>query len=84
MPTDQQSIIPFVSLLNIGSFWFLVGAMLFILAVLHFVFTLFVVRQVQLMTDTVMTEVSPLLRAMSIIYAGLGLGIVVLLLGLLF
>lgn len=55
-----------------------------ILAVLHFVFSLIVVRQVALMTETLMTEVTPLLRAFSIIYSGVALGIIVLFIGLLF
>lgn len=53
------------------------------LAILYFVFSLIVVRQVQLMTDTLVTEVSPVLRAFSILHAGIALGIVVLFIGFL-
>lgn len=59
-----------------------VGILLF--AILYFIFSLIVVRQVSLMTETLITEVSPLLRAFSIIYAGVALGIVILFIGLLF
>ncbi|MDO8429377.1 MAG: hypothetical protein Q7S88_01995 [Candidatus Daviesbacteria bacterium] len=51
---------------------------------LYFIFSLIVVKQVRLMTDTLMTEVGPILRAVSIIYAGLALGIIMLLVGYLF
>lgn len=57
---------------------------LVILSALYFIFSLVVVRQVALMTETLVTEVTPLLRAFSIIHVGLALGIIVLLVGLLF
>lgn len=49
---------------------------------LYFIFSLIVVRQVQLMTDTLITEVSPLLKAFSIIHAGIALGVLILFIGL--
>lgn len=52
-------------------------------AVLYFVFSLIVIRQVTLMTQTVITEGAPLLRVLSILHAGLALGIVVLFIGFL-
>lgn len=54
------------------------------LAMLHFAFSLIVARQVALMTETLMTEVTPLLRAFSILHAGFAFGIIVLFIGLLF
>ena len=57
---------------------------LIILSVLYFVFSLIVVRQVNLMTDTLITEVSPILQAMAIINAGVALGVIILFIGLLF
>lgn len=57
---------------------------LIILAALYFLFSLIVYRQVVLMTETLMTEVTPLLRAFAIIHSGLALGIIVLFIGLLF
>ncbi len=67
-----------------GGFLIIVKFGLLLLAVLYFIFSLIVVRQVSLMTDTLMTEVAPLIRAFSIIHAGLALGIIILFIGLLF
>src|SRR3989344_1687020 len=67
-----------------GGFLIVVKFGLLLLAVLYFIFSLIVVRQVSLMTDTLMTEVAPLIRAFSIIHAGLALGIILLFIGLLF
>lgn len=53
------------------------------LAAAYFIFSLIVVRQVNLMTETLVTEVSPILRAFSIIHAGLALGAVILFVGFL-
>jgi hypothetical protein len=39
-----------------------------IFAVLHFIFTLIVLRQINLMTQTIMTEGGPILRVLGIIY----------------
>lgn len=48
-----------------------------VFAVLYFIFTLVVIRQVNLMTQTVVTEGGFLLRLASYIYAVLGLGVLV-------
>lgn len=48
-----------------------------IFAVLHFIFTLIVLRQVNLMTNTIITEGGPILRILSIIYAVFALGILI-------
>lgn len=55
-----------------------------LLAGLYFIFSLIIVRQVKMMTETLITEVSPLLRAFSIVHAGLALGVIILLIGYLF
>lgn len=65
-------------------FWLIVKAGIIVLLVLYFVFSLIVVRQVSLMTETLITEVSPVLRFFSVVHAGLALGIVVLFIGFLF
>lgn len=49
-----------------------------IIAILYFLFALIVVRQVALMTETVITEAGSILRTLSIIHAIFALGIVVL------
>lgn len=54
------------------------------LSVLYFVFSLVIVRQVTLMTETLITEVAPIIKAFSIIHAGFALGVIILLIGFLF
>lgn len=61
----------------------LIFKVLFILfSILYFLFSLIVVRQVNLMTSTIVTEGGPILRAISIVHAGLALGAIVLFIGL--
>ena len=67
-----------------GGFLILVKVGLLLLSALYFIFSLIVVRQVSLMTETLVTEVAPLIRAFSIIHSGLALGIILLFIGLLF
>lgn len=62
----------------------LIKAGILIFTGVYFIFSLIVVRQVSLMTETLITEVSPVIKAFSIIHAGLALGIIILLIGLLF
>lgn len=64
--------------------WFIVKSAIIILGSLYFIFSLIVVRQVNLMTDTLITEVAPFLRAFAIIHAGVALGIIILFIGFLF
>lgn len=52
-------------------------------AVVYFIFTLIVLRQVNLMTSTVKTEGGGILKGLAILYCGLALGVVVLMIGLL-
>lgn len=47
-------------------------------ATVYFIFSLIIIRQVSLMSETVITEGGFILKAISIIHAGLALGIVVL------
>lgn len=56
---------------------------LIIFAVLYFIFTLIVIRQVNLMTQTVITEGAPILKALAILFTGLALGVIVLFIGFL-
>lgn len=51
-------------------------------AVVYFIFTLIVIRQVNLMTETIMTEGGAILRALAILHAGLALGVIILFVGL--
>lgn len=56
-----------------------------ILAVLFFyaIFALLVLRQVDIMSKTLITPVSPIVRAVSIVHAGLAIGLWVLVFGIL-
>lgn len=72
------------SLFSLETVWQIIRIGIIILAGLYFIFSLIVVRQVNLMTETLITEVSPLLRAFAIIHAGLALGIILLLIGFMF
>ena len=67
-------------LLNIVSGVFEVGFLAF--GVIYFIFTLIVLRQVNLMTRTIRTEGGGILKALAILYAGLALGVIVLFIGL--
>lgn len=79
MPLDAPFLSPFLISGTIGLFK--IGFVAF--AVLYFIFSLIVIRQVALMTETVMTEGAPILRILSILHAGLALGIIVLFIGFL-
>lgn len=68
-------------LLNGTAGLFKLGLVVF--AVLYFIFTLIVLRQVNLMAQTVVTEGGPVLKAVAILYAGLALGVIVLFIGFL-
>ena len=67
-------------ILNIISGAFEVGFLAF--GVVYFIFTLIVLRQVNLMTSTIKTEGGGILKALAILYAGLALGMIVLFIGL--
>ncbi len=61
---------------------FLKAAILIILA-FYAIFALMVVRQVDLMSKTLITKVSPILKAFSILHAGVAIGLIVLAWGIL-
>lgn len=63
------------TLLNDPAVIFRIGFLLF--SVIYFIFTLVVIRQVNLMTRTIITEGGPILRFLSYLYALLGLGAIV-------
>ena len=66
--------------LNIISGAFEIGFLAF--GVVYFIFTLIVLRQVNLMTSTIKTEGGGVLKALAILYCGLSLGVIVLIIGL--
>lgn len=53
-----------------------------IFGVVYFIFTLVVLRQVNIMASTIRTEGGGILKALAILYAGLALGVIVLFIGL--
>lgn len=59
-------------------FWSALQIILLFISVLYFIFTLIVIRQVRLMTETLVTETAPALRALSIFYGLISLGVVIL------
>ena len=61
---------------------FLKTAILIIL-VFYAIFALMVVRQVDLMSKTLITKVSPILKAFSIVQAGFAIGLIILAWGIL-
>lgn len=58
------------------------GAILIIL-IFYAIFALMVVRQVDLMGKTLITRVSPILKAVSILHAGFAIGLLILAWGIL-
>lgn len=73
-----------VSVVAQNSAWLMSKAGILFLGVLYFLFSLIVMRQINLMTETIITEGASRLRAFGIIHAGFALGIIMLLVGLLF
>lgn len=61
---------------------FIKGAILLIL-IFYAIFALIIVRQVNLMSKTLITPVSPVVSGIAVIHAGLSIGIIVLAFGLL-
>jgi len=82
VPIEGQVLSNIISTTDSLRLIFRFGTIIF--STLYFIFSLIVVRQVNLMNDTLITKTSPLLRALAIIHAGFALGIIVLFIGLLF
>lgn len=61
---------------------FLKGTILLIL-LFYAIFALMVVRQMDLMGKTLITKVSPILKAFSILHAGVAIGLIILAWGIL-
>ena len=62
--------------------FFTKGAILLIL-VFYAIFSLIIVRQVDLMSKTLITNISPIVKAVAIINAGFAIGLIVLAWGML-
>ncbi|MBI2039669.1 hypothetical protein HYT18_01225 [Candidatus Microgenomates bacterium] len=61
---------------------FLKGVILLIL-IFYAIFALLIIRQVDLMSKTLITPVSPVVKAISIIHAGFAIGLLILAWGIL-
>lgn len=76
MPTDSST--PFLGvdyllpILRVG---------ILLILFLYAIFALLIVRQVDLMSKTLITPVSPIVKAVSIVHAGLSVGFVILFFG---
>lgn len=81
MSLEGNVIIPIVPM---DLIWLIVRSSFILLAGLYFIFSLIVVRQVNLMTETLITEIAPFFRAFAIIHAGVALGMMILFIGFLF
>lgn len=70
MITDNATIVGTLELIFKAGF--------IILSILYFIFSLIVIRQVNLMTQTLITEAAATLKAFSLLHALLSLGAVIL------
>ena len=64
---------------GVFNFWFLFKIGIVSFAAIYFIFSLIVMRQIKLMTDTLITNVSPVIRAFGILHALFALLVVLLL-----
>ena len=74
MPNDLSSAVS----VGLQSFYFLLGLAFLILAILYFIFTIVVAGQINLMSRTLITKVSPTLRLLSWIMVLISLGLIIL------
>ena len=70
-----------VEISSIALLWLIFKGLVLLIAICYFLFTLIVVRQVNLMTEIVMTRGGSVMRFLAIIYSGVSLGMVILFLG---
>lgn len=54
-----------------------------IILIFYAIFALMIVRQVDLMSKTLITKVSPIIKAFSIVHAGFAIGLIILAWGIL-
>ena len=78
MPTTIQT-----SLIDLSAFSIILKAAILLILVFYAIFALMIVRQVDLMSKTLITKVSPLVKAFSIVHAGFAIGLIVLVWGIL-
>ena len=72
-----------VNLLNLGVTLIFAKWAILLILIFYAIFALMVIRQVDLMSKTLITAVSPILKAFSILHAGFAIGLIILAWGLL-
>ncbi len=82
MPIEGQIISNTISAQT--SALFVAKVSIIFLSGLYFIFSLIVMRQIALMTETVISDNDPYLRAFGIIHSGVALGLIILFIGFLF
>ena len=58
-------------------------AAILLILIFYAIFTLLIVRQVNLMSKTLITKISPIVKAFSIVHAGFTIGLIILVWGIL-
>ena len=78
MPT-----VTLVNIFNTQAALVLLKAAILIILIFYAIFALMIVRQVDLMSKTLITPVSPIVKAVSIVHAGFAIALIVLAWGIL-
>lgn len=68
---------------NNGYVLILTKAVILLILIFYAIFSLIIVRQVDLMGKTLITKISPFIKAIAIVHAGFAIGLIVLVWGLL-
>lgn len=71
------------NLMGTGFVLFFSKAAILIILVFYAIFSLMIVRQVNLMNHTLATRVAPIIRAVAILHAGFAIGFIILAFGML-
>lgn len=71
------------SLLNLDLSLAVLKAAILLILVFYAIFALIIIRQVDLMSKTLITSVSPVVKAFAIIHAGFAIGLILLVWGML-
>lgn len=83
MPTTQTPLFDPLLNVEIETLLFLIKIAILIILIFYAIFSLLIVRQVDLMSKTLISSVSPIVKAFSIVNAGIALGLILLVWGIL-
>lgn len=72
-----------ISFLTTDTFLSFLKLAILLILIFYAIFALLIVRQVDLMSKTLITSVSPLVKAFSIVHAGVAIGLILLAWGIL-